>query len=58
MKCMVMVTIKAGYDDTMTGEYSGKLHYVKSSATRELKKAQKITASDPKVINLYIKEVE
>lgn len=55
MKCKVMATITAGIDDTMEVEYSGKLHYVKSSATRELKQARKATATDPKVIDLYIK---
>lgn len=57
MKCKVMVHIDDGNGGVMAEEYSGIIHYVKSSATREMQKALKMHVN-PRIIDFYIKEVE
>ena len=56
MKCKLMARISDGADGIMTVEYSGIMHYVKSSATRELKKAQIVEKNNPIIIDFFIEE--
>ena len=56
MKYKVMAKISDGADGIMYVEYSGIMHYVKSSATRELKKARIDEKDNPIVIDFFIEE--
>lgn len=55
---IVMITMKAGYDDTIDGEYSGMIHTRKSDAQAEYREAYQHVYKDSCVIGAYIKEIE